>query len=123
MHNGVDLAAHYEKTFSMFPDEVIGVGQDYRSEKYVTVRTDGYTISYCHLSSFGVTKGMFVNAGDALGLSGNSGISTDPHLHVATKRMARCLTLSSFWNMFVTFLEVLYRFPIRRMKYSISSVS
>ena len=109
MHNSVDLAAHYEKTFSMLPGEVIGVGQDYRSGKYVTVRTDGYTISYCHLSSFWVTKGMFVNGGDALWLSG---ISTDPHLHVATKRMARCLTLSYFWNMFVTFLEDFYRFPI-----------
>ena len=50
MHNGVDLAAHYEKVFSMFPGEVTGVGHDNRSGKYVTVRTAGYTISYCHLS-------------------------------------------------------------------------
>lgn len=53
MHNGVDLAAHYEKVFSMLPGEVIGVGQDFRSGKYVMVRTGGYTISYCHPSSFG----------------------------------------------------------------------
>ena len=38
MHNGVDLAAHYEKVFSMFPVEVTGVGHDNRSGKYVTVR-------------------------------------------------------------------------------------
>ena len=86
MHNGVDLAAHYEKVFSMFPGEVIGVGQDYRSGKYVIVRTGGYTISYCHLSSFWVRKGMFVNAGETLGLSGNSGMSTGPHLHITTKK-------------------------------------
>lgn len=86
MHNGVDLAAHYEKVFSMFPGEVIGVGQDYRSGKYVIVRTGGYTISYCHLSSFWVAKGMFVNAGDVLGLSGSSGMSTGPHLHLTTKK-------------------------------------
>lgn len=86
MHNGVDLAAHYEKVFSMLPGEVIGVGQDYRSGKFVTVRTGGYTISYCHLSSFWVTKGMFVNAGETLGLSGNSGMSTGPHLHLTTKK-------------------------------------
>lgn len=86
MHNGVDLAAHYEKVFSMFPGEVISVGQDYRSGKYVTVKTGGYTISYCHLSAFCVSKGMFVNAGEALGLSGNSGMSTGPHLHITTKK-------------------------------------
>lgn len=86
MHNGVDLAAHYEKVFSMFPGEVIRVGQDYRSGKFVTVRTGGYTISYCHLYSFWVTKGMFVNTGETLGLSGNSGMSTGPHLHITTKK-------------------------------------
>ena len=39
-----------------------------------------------HLSSLEVTKGMFVNAGDVLGLSGSSGMSTGPHLHLTTKK-------------------------------------
>ena len=86
MHNGVDLAAHYEKVFSMFPGEVTGCGHDNRSGKYVTVKTAGYTISYCHLSSFWVSKGMFVNAGEVLGVSGSSGMSTGPHLHLTTKK-------------------------------------
>lgn len=86
MHNGVDLAAHYEKVYSMFPGEVTGVGHDNRSGKYVTVKTAGYTISYCHLSAFWVTKGMFVNAGEVLGVSGSSGMSTGPHLHLTTKK-------------------------------------
>lgn len=29
---------------------------------------------------------MFVNAGDVLGVSGNSGMSTGPHLHITTKK-------------------------------------
>jgi len=86
MHNGVDLAAHYENVFSMFPEEVTGVGHDNRSGKYVTVRTAGYTTSYCHLSSFWVSKGMFVNAGEVLGVSGSSGMSTGLHLHLTTKQ-------------------------------------
>ena len=45
-----------------------------------------YTISYCHLSVFGVSKGMFVNAGEVLGVSGSSGMSTGPHLHLTTKK-------------------------------------
>ena len=86
MHHGVNLAVHYEKVFSMLSGEVIGVGQDYRSGKFVTVRTGGYIINYCHLSSFWVAKGMFVNAGDVLGLSGSSEMSTGPHLHLTTKK-------------------------------------
>ena len=86
MHNGVNLAAHYEKVFSMFPGEVTGVGHDNRSGKYVTVRTAAYTISYCHLSSFWVSQGMFVNAGAVLGVSGSPGLSTGPHLHLTTKK-------------------------------------
>ena len=66
--------------------QVTGVGHDNRSGKYVTVKTAGYTISYCHLSAFWVTKGMFVNAGEVLGVSGSSGMSTGPHLHLTTKK-------------------------------------
>ena len=45
-----------------------------------------YTISYCHLSAFWVSKGRFVNAGEVLGVSGSSGMSTGPHLHLTTKK-------------------------------------
>ena len=50
------------------------------------IKTAGYTISYCHLSAFWVSKGMFVNAGEVLGVSGSSGMSTGPHLHLTTKK-------------------------------------
>ena len=70
----------------MFPEEVTGFGHDNRSDKYVSVRTAGYNISYCHLSAFWVSKGMFVNAGEVFELSGSSGMSTGPHLHLTTKK-------------------------------------
>jgi murein DD-endopeptidase MepM/ murein hydrolase activator NlpD len=36
---------------------------------------------YCHLSEFSVAEGMDVAAGHQLGLVGNTGLSTGPHLH------------------------------------------
>lgn len=86
MHNGIDLSARYEKVYSMFPGTVIKVGQDSRSGKFVTVRTGDYTISYCHLSQLLVKENEFVNAGTNIAISGNTGASTGPHLHLTTKK-------------------------------------
>ena len=86
MHNGIDLSARYEKVYSMFPGTVSKVGQDSRSGKFVTVRTGDYTISYCHLSQQLVKENEFVNAGTNIAISGNTGASTGPHLHLTTKK-------------------------------------
>ena len=86
MHNGIDLSARYENVYSMVPGTVIKVGQDNRSGKFVIVKTGDYTISYCHLSLQYVKVNDFVNAGTILALSGSTGVSTGPHLHLTTKK-------------------------------------
>ena len=86
LHNGIDLSARYENVYSMFPGTVIRVGQDNRSGKFVTVRTGDYTISYCHLSQPFVKENDYVNAGMSIAISGNTGASTGPHLHITAKK-------------------------------------
>ena len=86
MHNGIDLSARYENVYSMFPGTVIKVGQDDRSGKFVTVRTGDYTISYCHLSQQFVKANDFIVAGTTIAVSGNTGASTGPHLHITAKK-------------------------------------
>ena len=86
IHNGIDLSARYENVYSMFPGTVVKVGQDGRSGKFVTVRTGDYTISYCHLSQQLVKEKDFVIAGKNIAVSGNTGASTGPHLHITTKK-------------------------------------
>lgn len=86
MHNGIDLSARYENVYSMFPGTVIKVGQDDRSGKFVTVRTGDYTISYCHLSQQFVKANDFIVAGTTIAISGNTGASTGPHLHITAKK-------------------------------------
>lgn len=40
-----------------------------------------------HLSKFQVTHGQYVNMGDMVGLSGNTGFSTGPHLHFGVRTL------------------------------------
>ena len=91
MHNGIDLHARQEDVFSMLPGEVIRVGQDNRSGKFVTVKSESFTISYCHLSRQYVQTGEFVRAGEPIGFSGSTGMSTGEHLHLTTKKDGRAI--------------------------------
>ena len=91
MHNGIDLHARQEDVFSMLPGEVIRVGQDNRSGKFVTVKSESFTISYCHLSRQYVQTGDFVRAGEPIGFSGSTGMSTGEHLHLTTKKDGKAI--------------------------------
>jgi len=48
---------------------------------------NGLRTAYLHLSQFKVTQGQQVAAGDVIGLSGNTGGSTGPHLHFEVRQV------------------------------------
>ncbi len=91
-HNGIDLRANYADVFATEDGgKVVGVGSNATSGKYVIVtydRPDGskWRVSYCHLSEQSVSEGDTVTAGMKVGVSGNTGNSTAPHLHLTVKR-------------------------------------
>lgn len=85
-HSGLDLKAHYEPTYAMTYGKVIKTGSDKRSGKFVTLRHGDYTISYCHLSQIKITQGTYVRPGTTIAVTGNSGRSTGPHLHLTLKK-------------------------------------
>jgi murein DD-endopeptidase MepM/ murein hydrolase activator NlpD len=83
-HSGLDIASHYGDLVRATADGVITVADNGRSGYGRLVVIDhGFGVStwYGHLSAFKAQVGTHVKAGDVIGLEGQSGRSTGPHVH------------------------------------------
>jgi murein DD-endopeptidase MepM/ murein hydrolase activator NlpD len=82
-HAGVDIAVPVGTPVRVAgTGEVIEAGRDQEYGHFVLVRHgEGYQTRYAHLSRILVTAGKALVAGEVIGLSGNSGRSSAPHLH------------------------------------------
>ena len=56
----------------------------YIKVEYTRQDNSKYEVTYMHLSSINVNKGQTVQAGEQIAVSGNSGRSSGPHLHIET---------------------------------------
>ncbi len=59
-----------------------GYSDTYGNFVHIKINKNTY-ISYNHLNKVLVKKGEFVTSGDIIALSGNTGASTGPHLHLS----------------------------------------
>lgn len=84
-HNGIDLRANYEPCYAILDGIVECIGNDKRSGNFITLRHGNYTISYCHLSHILVPQGASIQSGTPIAITGSSGRSTAPHLHLSIK--------------------------------------
>ena len=89
-HTGIDFGMPVGTQLYAIVD---GVVDNVMTDKsYGNVLVIGYTVNgvkyqdwYCHLSRITVGKGASLKAGQAVCLSGNTGNSTGPHLHLETR--------------------------------------
>lgn len=82
-HNGTDFSVRVGTPVLATGDGVIVKATSHRDMgRYVVIRHGGkYTTVYMHMSKLLVKPGQKIKQGQKIGLSGNTGRSTGPHLH------------------------------------------
>ncbi|WP_210572923.1 M23 family metallopeptidase [Streptomyces sp. GESEQ-4] len=86
IHTGIDFPVSYGTPVMAATDGTVRTewNSSYGNMMIVTDK-DGTETWYCHLSTYAVSSGTTVKAGDTIAYSGNSGNSTGPHLHFEVK--------------------------------------
>lgn len=98
-HRGQDFAVNTGTSVYASADGVVEVirPSNQGSGNYLRIfHAYGFSSSYSHLSKFAVKKGDFVKKGDLIAYSGNSGLSSGPHLHYEVRFLGRALNPKTF---------------------------
>ena len=115
VHNGIDVKVERGDTiYAAFDGKIrITAYQRRGYGHYVVIRHhNGIETLYAHLSKKLVEVNENVKAGDPIGIGGNTGRSSGPHLHFETLLLGKCLDpalLFDFKNQDVTGDSYLYR--------------
>lgn len=82
-HHGQDFSTPYgTNVYATGSGKVIEAGWNSGFGNCIVIDHGyGYRSTYGHLSNIRVTAGLNIKRGDLIGLSGNTGTSTGPHLH------------------------------------------
>jgi len=86
-HDGIDLRCNYASVYSMMPGMVKEVHISNRGYgNYIILEHGNLECLYGHLSTILIREGEVVSAGTVVAISGNTGKSTGPHLHIRMKK-------------------------------------
>ncbi|MFN4218144.1 MAG: peptidoglycan DD-metalloendopeptidase family protein [Candidatus Bipolaricaulia bacterium] len=92
-HQGIDIEVpEGTNIYASCAGRVIVAGRHSGYGLYIVLEhSNGYRTLYGHLSEIGVYRGQFVEGGQVIGRSGNTGNSTGPHLHFEMLQYGRPL--------------------------------
>lgn len=81
-HTGIDIATPKGLgIIAAIAGEVIDAGFSAEKGNYIVISSSEIKTEYRHLETIGVTVGQHVSAGELIGASGSTGMSTGSHLH------------------------------------------
>lgn len=92
-HDGIDLQCNHARVYAMLPGVVrkIHFGNNGYGN-YVILHHGTMECLYGHLDKISVWEGETVPAGTIIGISGNTGKSTGPHLHIPPEQQPLWIT-------------------------------
>lgn len=110
-HKGVDLSAKRGTAIYAPADGVVDVVRTSKSGygNLLKIRhAFGFSSLYAHLDEFKVKSGTFVHKGQLIAMSGNTGLSTAPHLHYEIHFLDRALNPQSFMDWDATNFDLVF---------------
>lgn len=100
MHNGMDFSAPTSTEVFATGNAVVKKAQ--RSSGFgnliILDHGFGYETYYAHLNEFKIRPGQKVKRGEIIGLVGNSGLSTAPHLHYEVHKNGKVVNPINFYH-------------------------
>jgi murein DD-endopeptidase MepM/ murein hydrolase activator NlpD len=99
-HNGIDMAiARGTPIYAALDGVVSATGYDVTYGNYVIIsHHSGYQTLYGHMSAILTTTGAHVTTSTKIGLVGNTGESTGPHLHFTVYKNRSTINPATLWN-------------------------
>ena len=100
-HNGIDLRANINTPLLAVEDGIVRVSKANNGGPskglgwYLVVEHPNYCTVYAHMHTQGRPVGTKVKANEIIGYSGNSGVSSGPHLHFEVRLGKHTMT---FWQ-------------------------
>ncbi len=99
-HLGLDLTARIGTPVYATADGVVEHVRASKKRGYGNMlkieHTYGFMTLFAHLDRFNVETGQFIKKGDLIAWSGNTGLSTGPHLHYEVRFVGRALDPNNF---------------------------
>ena len=99
-HNGIDIKTKSgSNIYSTAQGRVIfsGIRKGY-GKSILIEHTGGYSTFYAHLKKLIVKKDQEVKTGEVIGLVGNTGLSTVPHLHYEIRKNNTAINPANYLN-------------------------
>ena len=96
-HNGIDLQCTHAHVYAMLPGIIKKVHYGNKGYgNYIVLEHGIFECLYGHLSMITVHEGDAVTAGTIVAISGNTGKTTGPHLHIRLRKEGRSVDPNRF---------------------------
>lgn len=112
MHHGIDFKADRGTPVYATADGIVEFAGFHKSSGFgnliILQHNFGFKTYFAHLDAVKIKTGDFISKGQLIGLSGNTGLSTGPHLHYEIRHLFTTLNPEPFISWDITNFDSLF---------------